>query len=676
MYIARIRIQNFRCFKETEIEFQPGLNVIIGENNSGKTTVLRALMLVFDRRSRVRPTVHDFYRLLEPLDSPPTITAQVTIRSSPTDSPGDRALVSAWLTKLEPKWEAQLSYNFFLPDQHHFEFAAALRNLDRDHFFEVVEEFLPKYVSRVYAGNPATKVVADSESLGKFDCQFLDALRDVETEMFAGGTPLFRSMLEEVMDVGIEPAARRALRQDFRAKSGELRKSLLDRLKTEQLFRLARETGAADGGHPSLEGALDEEDLIAALRLFVMREQFSFPATHNGLGYNNLMYISLVLSSLSFRSSVDRRGQNAAIFPMLLVEEPEAHLHPALQYKLLSHIVSRVQEEPHKNRQVFVTTHSTHITAAAGLQPIICLSIAESGAIDVCYPAKLFDEEGKKSRGYVERYLDATKSSMLFAKATVLVEGIAEQLIVPAIARALERSFDSNHVAIVRVDGLTFQHFLPLFGAGVSPDKLPFALSRKVACLIDADPCRRKLNEPKARWRACYPFQLDLDPAQYAYRAESGALTGVKALVAGRANIAICDGKKTLEYELALVNLGKPCVITDAMDSAEGLRTLCEAADSLPDDLANVLDQEVIDDLAAVANMDDQKKHRFAALYLGCVSDQKGAHAFALEKTLRTLGSKELPRSEFVVPSYIQRAIEWVTIAPTPSRPAPARASE
>ena len=260
---------------------------------------------------------------------------------------------------------------------------------------------------------------------------------------------------------------------------------------------------------------------------------------------------------------------------------------------------------------------------------------------------------------------------MLFAKATVFVEGIAEQLIVPAIARVLRRSFDSNHVAIVRVDGLTFKHFLPLFGAGSAPEKLSFALGRKVACLIDADPCRRRLDNAKARWKRCYPFQLDRDSAQYAYRAESGALTGVKALVTGRANILVCAGTKTLEYDLALSNLAKPCIVTDAMDEPTGLRALCMAADSIPVDLEDLLEQDVLDDLGAVPDVDEQKKHRFAALYLACAAAVKGSHAFALEEILRTLG-KELPLNDFIVPPYIQQAIEWVTAAPVAPAAAPA----
>jgi len=670
MYIARIRINNFRCFRDAVIDFQPGLNVIIGENNAGKTTILKALSLVFDRRGRGRPTCHDFHRLIEPLDVPPRITVSVTVRSSANDTPADRALVASWLTKLDAPWEAQLTYAFFLPEQHLKDFIVALEGTtDRGKFFEVVEEFLPKFVSRVYAGNPDTMLTADGESLAKFDCQFLDALRDVESEMFAGSTPLFRTMLEEVLDLGKVPAERRGIRNDFRAKSNTLRDELVNRLDTKRLFDLVDATGAADGGNPKLEGGVVEADLIAALRLFIAREHFTFPATHQGLGYNNLLYISLLLASLSFRASEERRGQNAAIFPMLLIEEPEAHLHPALQYKLLSHIVSRVHAEPQNNRQVFVTTHSTHITSAARLAPIICLTLKANGDIGVSYPAKLFSEtdEGKASRSYVERYLDATKSTMLFAKATLLVEGIAEQLIVPALASLLDRSFDQHHVALVRVDGVTFKHFLPLFGAGVSPELKPFALDRPVACIVDADPARKEKKATRPRWKPCFPFQIDRDPLQYDYRAVSGVVEGLNILKAGRSNIGIFHGKKTLEYDFAFENHSQSAVITSVMKNAVALRTFVTTSDPIPIELESLLEKDETDDLAAVVPT-EMPLHRFAAFYLRCAEDGKGEHAFELEQALR---APETRIPAIACPDYIRKAVEWVTeVLPSP-KPGP-----
>lgn len=669
MYIAAIRIQHFRCFRDTTVYFQPGINVIIGENNAGKTTLLRAMMLVFGRRGRTRPEMHDFHRLLEPMDSPPSITVTATIRSSDTDSPSDRALVASWLTRLDPPWEATLTYSFFLPEQHVTEFKAALNPASQERFFQTLEEFLPKYVSRIYAGNPDTKIAADHESLAKFDCQFLDALRDVETEMFSGSTPLFRTMLEEVLDLGVDGPRKRTLRQEFRTDADLLRKKLVGRLSTTRLFELAKQTGAADGGNPVLQGAVDETDLISALRLYVAREKFEFPATHNGLGYNNLIYISLVLASLSFRTSTEKLGENAAIFPVLLVEEPEAHLHPALQYKLLAHIVSRVREDPQRNRQVFVTTHSTHITAAAGLEPIVCMCL-DGDNIHVSYPSKLFPNttSGKESRGYVERYLDATKSSLLFAKATVFVEGIAEQLVIPAIARCLGRSFDANHVAIVRVDGLTFKHFLPLFGAGVTPEALPFALKRKVACVVDADPCRKLNNTKGAKWTSCFPFQLGRDAAKYEYRAKSGALQNINALVDGTANVFVASETKTFEYEIALVNVGRELIVTAALDKEEHVRQLCKTPAALPSELEDVLEDDVNADLLIEAVEAKRHELRFAAIYLTCAKGTKGEHAFALERGLSAIPTDALD-SNFVVPKYIRDAIEWVTLPPVVSIP-------
>jgi len=659
MYIDRIRIRNYRCFRDATIEFQPGLNVIIGENNAGKTTLLRAIAIVFDRRARSRPTLHDFNRLVEPLDKSPTIIVEVTIRSSKNDTAADRALVASWLTKLDTTWEAQLTYRFFLPEQHNKEFAEAIIGANRDKFFEVIEEFLPKYVSRVYGGNPETLVTADGESLAKFDCQFLDAMRDVESEMFTGSAPLFRQMLEQVLDWGKSVDDRRALRGNFRTNSKSLRDILDGRLDTAKLFELVKATGAADGGAPILHGAISEADLIAALRLFIAQKEFSFPATHNGLGYNNLIYISLVLASLTFRTSVERLGSNAAIFPMLLIEEPEAHLHPALQYKLLAHIVERVSADPQHNRQVFVTTHSTHVTAAARLQPIICLSIATDGTIGVSYPARLYPDttEGTASRGYVERYLDATKSAMLFAKATLFVEGIAEQLVIPALARMLGQSFDAHHVAVVRVDGLTFKHFLPLFGGGVSADKLPIALGRRVACIIDSDPARSDKYAAKKKRKSCFPFQLNRDAAKFDYYPQSAAVTNLSNFVAARTTIKIFTAAKTFEYDLALANSTEPGIVTAVMDRAEGLKALAAKSDTLPEALKDVLDGDEATNLAIVVNQNDRQRQQFAAIYLRCAEDAKGEHAFALEQHIRSLKAG----ATVACPEYIQNAIEWIT---------------
>ncbi len=661
MFVSNIRIQNYRCFRDTSIDFRPGLNVIIGENNAGKTTLLKALSLVFDRRGRGRPTVHDLHCLLDSITTPPCITVAVTIRSSDNDTEADRALVASWLTKLDGQWEARLTYKFFLPEQHTKEFNEAIGDSpDREKFFEVVDEFLPKFVSRVYGGNPDTLVTADAESLAKFDCQFLDALRDVESEMFSGSTPLFRAMLEEVLDLGKQPGEKRGLRTEFRAKSKTLRQELLNRLDTKRLFDLVNVTGAADGGKPKLHGAVEEADLIAALRLFIDRQQFAFPATHQGLGYNNLLYISLMLASLAFRASEERRGQNAAIFPMLLVEEPEAHLHPALQYKLLSHIVSRVESEPRHNRQVFVTTHSTHVTSAARLDPIICLSIEANGAIGVSYPARVFPNtlSGQASRCYVERYLDATKSTMLFAKGVLLVEGIAEQLLIPALAEKLNRPFDQYHVAVVRVDGLTFKHFLPLFGAGAEAGEKRFTLNRRVACVVDADPTRKEKNSKGAQWKACFPFQLSRDDARFEYRARSGALTTLDSMIEQPSNVCVCHGEKTFEYDLALANYCQPALVTPAMKNTSDLVGLSASPDALPEALGDLLDSDECTGLAAIADAEDRRKQRYAALYLRCAEGCKGEHAFALEQIMRA-GACE--SSTLACPKYIKQAIEWVT---------------
>lgn len=118
MYVAKMRIQNYRCFSNQLIECQPQINVLIGENNAGKSTVLRALDLVFRTDRARRLAADDFHRpvSLTTFSDPPEVTISVTLQSSVSDKPEDRAVVASWITRLEAPWEATLTYRFALPE--------------------------------------------------------------------------------------------------------------------------------------------------------------------------------------------------------------------------------------------------------------------------------------------------------------------------------------------------------------------------------------------------------------------------------------------------------------------------------------------------------------------------------------------------------------------------------
>lgn len=116
MYISKIQISNFRNFRQKEIEFNDGINVIIGHNNAGKTNLIKALSLVIDTEKSKRLEVDDFnkcFSLAELKATPPKIRIAITIKKGKEQEPDDLVTISNWLTKLDSSYEALLTYDFF-----------------------------------------------------------------------------------------------------------------------------------------------------------------------------------------------------------------------------------------------------------------------------------------------------------------------------------------------------------------------------------------------------------------------------------------------------------------------------------------------------------------------------------------------------------------------------------
>jgi len=534
MYISKITIQGFRNFPTNEILFNDGVNVIIGHNNGGKSSLLKAIGLLIDNDSSRRLEIDDFSKNAN-LSTLRTVPPEVTISLTITQSEGedltsdDLVTVATWLTKLEAPYEALLTYKFYLPVDYLGNYQASLQHVpDKDQaWLTIKHEFLRFYHYRIFGGDPALQVTADNDSLQKFDFQFLNAIRDVERDMFTGRNSMLRDVLDFFMDYEIKSANEatksliqkqqeiKTLRAAFTSDAGVLISRLQERMRAGKahILSYAHQTGATfNNAKPDFDGTISDVDMYSALKLIIGYDalDIKIPATHNGLGYNNLIFMSLLLAKMQVNADGNYLGSNAKVFPVLAIEEPEAHLHPAMQYKFLKFL--KDNKDKRKVRQIFVTTHSTQITAAVSLDEIICLH-NEGGVISVGYPGKCFpaSNEGIKAKAYVQRFLDATRSDMLFAQKIIFVEGLAEELLLPTLAHYCGKNLEDFHIAIIPVGGRFFDNFLYLFDRSN-----PFAISKKVACLKDRDPERKK--KTGRAYASCYPFEFESDLENYDYK--------------------------------------------------------------------------------------------------------------------------------------------------------------
>lgn len=684
MYISHITVKGFRNFKYSEIEFNDGINVLIGHNNAGKTNLLKALQLVIEPHYRYRRlNVNDFNRDISLDDlkrQSPSVTISVTFRHSSigyNEQEEDLRVIANWFTDMENGYTAMLTYRFYLPAEKEDDYKVAMADVDdiKNGWSILENDFLRYYVYKLLAGPLDAPIQPEMDKLERFDFQFLGALRNVEDDMFYGRSYMLKDVLNFFIDYGIKTKGKRTeevkeselkeVRKNFGNEATALMTSLLERLSKgkDVMLDYAHETGASfNNALPDFKSTLTEQDLFSALKLIIKYgEDIEISATHNGLGYNNLIYMSLLLAKMQADADGSYMGDNAKVYPILAIEEPEAHLHPAMQYKFLKFLDKNLRVD-HKVRQIFITTHSSQITAAVKLDDIICLHKGEDGITKVCYPGKVFTDsiDDKKSKNYVQRFLDATKSDMLFAQKVLLVEGIAEELLMSTLARYDGKSLEDQHVAVVNVNGRYFSHFVKLFNTEASPNAIP----KKVACITDRDPVKRK-KEPNCKFTACYPFDMHEDDEHYDY-----VVNAVKEEVVFREHSYIrffsqdVNKGKTFEYELALCNPDLELLVTESMSNQAEIKNMMNGDYAKAKD--NVKNDKKWDNVKASLDDtdwedDEKRRHLIAARYLSSLV--KGENALelclALEENYE-LDADDEHKKIFIVPPYIHNALEWL----------------
>tara|TARA_R110002049_G_scaffold305627_2_gene502811 strand:- start:49885 stop:51693 length:1809 start_codon:yes stop_codon:yes gene_type:complete len=470
MRISRIVVQNYRGLKSVDVKVDNDLACIIGENNTGKTALLRAVQICLDvsfpsiYRSLVREDIHSSIDISFP--------NQVLIGVELTGFQGavnQEALVATWKTAADT---ARIFYRF----RPRLSVREALQNEEIKQGDLTLEDY---HWELKGGGNPAidlTEIDWANDDVGEtvrfsdlqsFLVVNLPALRDVEGELRNYRTsPLTR--LIEACEIDLaEQNALIAILDDANKK--------IEHSKTIAEIASSIDTSFKGVSGPAFEmdstlglSAATFQAIIRNLKILLSDLALeAFEPSRNGLGMNNILYIAILMEYLDRRK---KRGNSAG--QLVLLEEPEAHLHPQLQSSLLIALRS-------KGVQILLSSHSTQITSLAPFSSLISLTKRADASIassNLASNSNLTTDNISD----LERYLDSTKSNLLFARKVMLVEGAAELYLIPALYEAVHKgNLEREGISIIAINGVHFDVYASLFSSG--------NLEKKCAIVADGD---------------------------------------------------------------------------------------------------------------------------------------------------------------------------------------------
>jgi putative ATP-dependent endonuclease of OLD family len=513
MYITTLRIKNYRSFGDPafEITLKP-FTLIIGENNAGKTNLLNAIGLIFSHdiaifKKRVLE-IDDFnYGAIRKFKKQicdtainfdniefPSVMVEVTI----TDFSDEQlAVVGDWFTNKELT-EAKITYLFSLRSdwakkkgwietqrerstQKFKDKIIAGTIISDDEIMSTVDFPIENYEYVLFGGDDTTNR-CDTYYLRMLKMEFLDALRDAKRELIASGDyRLLYKILNKKDHSGYLP-----IKTILESLEVEIKKNKnLTEIKSEVsklLDAVSLQEKEVDNSIDFNFSSPETSEILKKIGLTYGTNPIS--VEKNGLGRNNLLYLSMVLSQLQGKSS----NGDYTYFRVIGIEEPEAHLHPTLQ----SHLAENIEaiNKGSNDTQLLMTSHSTHITAKLKLDNTVILFKDGAGCIQHHYILKGIDAVKESSTiNYLEKYLDATKSTMLFSKKVILVEGISEQILLPILYKIHKAgvSLEKISCSIVNVNGVAFKNFLTVIKNGFF-----------IKCLVLTDSDTGKKTENRA----------------------------------------------------------------------------------------------------------------------------------------------------------------------------------
>ena len=637
MYLKHIRARNYRAFGDDtsapalDWELNPGLNILVGENDAGKTGVIDAIRQVLLTTSYEpgRLFEQDFH--IHGDDRAHTLTIEATLRGL---NPDQEAAVLEWLT-LEK--DGSCSLVLHLEARYHPPQATKRARVDT--------------IVRTGANGTGPEVGYAVRELVR--ATYLKPLRDAEAELRPGRQSRLSQILgahnhisgQEVNDfdkaspneiperlVGLMAFAQHHLGEHVVVKSVE--KDINDNYLSQFAF-------FGDNIQSRIRIAPD----LALTPILEKFELSLLPRAHihpdarcaRGLGYNNALFMATELVLL-------RDGEELAL---LLVEEPEAHLHPQLQERVMDLLKEHSNENQGEKRvQVILTTHSPSLVSTARIEDMTLV-----------HKAQTFSLAAGKTRlkrtdySFLRRFIDATKANLFFARGVMMVEGPAEAILLPALAEMCGRSLSKHGISIVNVGHTGLYHYARILQReGDGPD-IPIP----VVCLTDRD-----IVPDVAKSYVDKPAKGQRFDSDYSGPEMAAVVQNKKERAEGGKTIVCVSDRWTFEYDLALYGCA------ELMHLAITLAVKAKSRDERLDE------QDEIDTLAAAklswANLQTagHAADALAAIIYRPLKVNEASKAIAAQYAAHLVSTGEYGKDDDLfdkLPPYLQAALAHLTSA-------------
>lgn len=439
MFLKKVEYWDFRKYKSLDdspgltVTFHKGMNLIVGENDAGKTAIIDGLKLLLG-------TLSDEY---------------------------DKILDTDFYTNDGKEFKEDFKIIAYFADLSDEEAAKFLEwiSFDKDQTLQlkvtlkVEKKKSPNgndyFERKIYGGDNHSETIIDSDARQLLKSIYLKPLRDAQKELRPGKYSRLTNILSA--HPKINESGKRELLDIFDKANDEVKDFFSDEnhnVVESIIGQLQKFYDRNDVEKSKVAFNMSESNIASILS----RLSLDTESVNLGLGNSNLLYIAVEL--LLMHDGDDYIGPKIA-----LIEEIEAHLHTQAQIRLIKYM------EKNSHTQFILTTHSNNL--ASSISPKNLILLHNNKAFSMAETETMLESEDYE---FLERFLDATKSNLFFAKGLIFVEGDAENLLLPALAELIGIPLHEYGISIVNIGNTAFERYVKLFSRE-SEDRIDLPIS-------------------------------------------------------------------------------------------------------------------------------------------------------------------------------------------------------